>query len=264
MVTFSRLKLIIHGWMSGFQFTCLMLSILHLLLFGRTSITVSHQHLSQNPNQRKVATVSTYLLSCASWSTDILMHFILKCSADNRNSREGDGHVMKEGEEHKNNHCHSHMGASSRPMFATVTVAVCHCGAGCLLGDIVGEWLVYGIDAKINGHNLWVSFLVGMLVTNWCLLYVFWRFNFYAADYGFALLFGIIFQYFSIAPMSGDYGPVTIWRALKADFLSLTSFQVGLYGWMAIYQVAIWNFNLGMDNVVYWWMMQVECTHLRE
>lgn len=83
-------------------------------------------------------------------------------------------------------------------------------------------------------------------------------------DYGFALLFGIIFQYFSIAPMSGDYGPATIWRALKADFLSLTAFQVGLYGWMAIYQVAIWNFNLEMDNVVYWWMMQVECTCLRE
>jgi hypothetical protein len=48
-------------------------------------------------------------------------------------------------------------------MFATVTVAVCHCGAGCLLGDIVGEWLVYGTDAKINGHHLWVEFLVGML-----------------------------------------------------------------------------------------------------
>lgn len=86
----------------------------------------------------------------------------------------------------------------------------------------------------------------------------------YVTDYGFALLFGIIFQYFSIAPMSGDYGPVTIWRALKADFLSLTSFQVGLYGWMAIYQIAIWNFDLEMDNVVYWWMMQVACTLLRE
>lgn len=57
--------------------------------------------------------------------------------------------------------------------------------------------------------------------------------------------------------MSGRYGPATIWRALKADFLSLTSFQVGLYGWMAIYQIAIWNFHLEMTNVVYWWMMQV-------
>lgn len=74
---------------------------------------------------------------------------------------------MKEaGEQQGNNHCASHMGSSSRPMFATVTVAVCHCGAGCLLGDIVGEWLVYGTDAKINGHHLWVAFLVGMLVTS--------------------------------------------------------------------------------------------------
>lgn len=91
------------------------------------------------------------------------MHFILKCSVNNCSTSEGDDHVMKEAEEQQNNHCHSHMGPSSRPMFATVTVAVCHCGAGCLLGDIVGEWLVYGTDAKINGHHLWVSFLVGML-----------------------------------------------------------------------------------------------------
>ena len=76
-------------------------------------------------------------------------------------------------------------------------------------------------------------------------------------DYGFALLFGILFQYYSIAPMSGEYGPFTLWRAFKADILSLTAFQVGLYGWMAIYQIGIWNFKLGMDNVVYWWMMQV-------
>ncbi|KAJ9223412.1 hypothetical protein DTO169C6_4219 [Paecilomyces variotii] len=148
------------------------------------------------------------------------------------------GHDQSHGQHHSEVHGegHHHMGGSSRPMFATTTVAVCHCGAGCLLGDIVGEWLVYGTDAKINGHRLWVSFLV---------------------DYGFALLFGIVFQYFSIAPMSGDYGPVTIWRSIKADFLSLTSFQIGLYGWMAIYQIPIWNFRLEVSNVVYWWMMQI-------
>ncbi len=97
----------------------------------------------------------------------MLIHILLKCSADNPSSSEGDDHVMKEaGEQQGNDHCASHMGPSSRPMFATVTVAVCHCGAGCLLGDIVGEWLVYGTDAKINGHHLWVAFLVGMLVTS--------------------------------------------------------------------------------------------------
>lgn len=46
-------------------------------------------------------------------------------------------------------------------MFATVTVAVCHCGAGCVLGDVIGEWLVYGTGATINGESLWVAYLVG-------------------------------------------------------------------------------------------------------
>ena len=38
---------------------------------------------------------------------------------------------------------------------------VCHCGAGCVLGDVVGEWLVYGTNATINGRLLWTDYLVG-------------------------------------------------------------------------------------------------------
>jgi hypothetical protein len=76
-------------------------------------------------------------------------------------------------------------------------------------------------------------------------------------DYGFALLFGILFQYFSIAPMSGDWGLRSLIRAAKADVASLTAFEIGLFGWMAIYQIAIWNWRLGMVTTVYWWMMQV-------
>lgn len=91
------------------------------------------------------------------------------------------------------------------------------------MGDIVGEWLVYGTNATINGHGIWVELLV---------------------DYAFALLFGIVFQYFSIAPMSGEYGPKTVVRAAKADILSLTSFELGLFGWMIAYQVGIWNYRL--------------------
>ncbi|KAK5175852.1 uncharacterized protein LTR77_000992 [Saxophila tyrrhenica] len=106
-------------------------------------------------------------------------------------------------------HCHHH--SSARPMWATVLIGVSHCGAGCVLGDIVGEWLVYGTNATLGGAMIWVELLV---------------------DYAFALLFGVAFQYFSIAPMSGDYGPKSVWRALKADFLSLTSFEVGAFGWM--------------------------------
>ena len=83
-------------------------------------------------------------------------------------------------------------------------------------------------------------------------------------DYAFALLFGVVFQYFSIAPMSGEYGPKTIWRAVKADFLSLTFFEIGLFGWMAIFQIAIFDWKLQTNNVVYWWMMQVSSYERRD
>lgn len=68
---------------------------------------------------------------------------------DHHDSRDEHGH-----------HNHPH-GDSSRPMFATVTVAVCHCGAGCVIGDIIGEWLVYGTNATINGRTLWPEYLIG-------------------------------------------------------------------------------------------------------
>jgi hypothetical protein len=62
-----------------------------------------------------------------------------------------------------------------------------------------------------------------------------------SSDYAFALIIGILFQYWSIAPMSGDYGMKTVVRAAKADFLSLTFFEIGLFGWMAIFQLAIFK-----------------------
>jgi hypothetical protein len=65
------------------------------------------------------------------------------------------------------------------------------------------------------------------------------------------LFFGIFFQYFSIAPMSGDYGSKTVYRAIKADILSLTSFEIGLFGWMAIFKIGIFDWRLEMNTVAY-------------
>jgi hypothetical protein len=132
-------------------------------------------------------------------------------------------------------HAGHSMGAGL-PFWAIVLIGVSHCGAGCVLGDLVGEWIVFGSGITINGTDTWPCLLL---------------------DYGFALLFGIFFQYFSIAPMSGEWGPKTMVRAAKADILSLTSFEVGLFGWMVAYQVGIWNYRLMMTTWVYWWMMQV-------
>lgn len=57
--------------------------------------------------------------------------------------------------------------------------------------------------------------------------------------------------------MSGNYSPTTIYRAAKADFLSLTFFEVGLFGWMAIFQITVFEWGLEMNTVTYWWMIQV-------
>merc|ERR1711939_337962 len=110
--------------------------------------------------------------------------------------------------------------------------------AGCVLGDIIGEWLVYGTNAAFGTppRLLWAEMLV---------------------DFGFAFAFGIIFQYFSIAPMANEYGPKIVYRALKADALSLLFFEIGLFGWMAIFQIAIFQWGLEMPTVTYWWMMQI-------
>ena len=61
---------------------------------------------------------------------------------------------------HDNSGGHHH-GGNERSMFAPITVAVCHCGASCVLGDIVGEWLVYGTHVTIHGRALWPEYLIG-------------------------------------------------------------------------------------------------------
>ena len=52
-------------------------------------------------------------------------------------------------------------------------------------------------------------------------------------DFIFAFAFGIVFQYFTIAPMRG-LGSGRHVAAVKADTLSLTAWQIGMYGFMAI------------------------------
>jgi Domain of unknown function (DUF4396) len=129
------------------------------------------------------------------------------------------------------NHSHRrHKMGEGLPNWAIILIGVSHCGAGCVLGDLVGEWVVWGSGITINGRDTWPCLLL---------------------DYGFALLFGIFFQYGSIAPMSGEYGLPTLWRAAKADILSLTFFEIGLFGWMVIFQVAIWP-DLEMTTWLYW------------
>ncbi|MGD9734647.1 MAG: DUF4396 domain-containing protein [Solirubrobacterales bacterium] len=120
---------------------------------------------------------------------------------------------------------------------------VSHCGAGCTLGDIVGEWVVYltafsiPIFASESANTLMAMF---------------------AADFVLAWSFGVAFQYFSIVPMREDVGRLQgIWLAIKADTLSIVAFQVGLFGYMALYHLVLWQPPLTVASPTYWLMMQI-------
>ncbi|MGH9076105.1 MAG: DUF4396 domain-containing protein [Acidimicrobiales bacterium] len=122
------------------------------------------------------------------------------------------------------------------PGWASMAMGVSHCGAGCTLGDLCAEWAVFALGSTIAGLALLPE---------------------YIGDYTLALTFGIAFQYFAIAPMRGLRWRQGLVEAAKADFLSLTSFEVGLFGWMALTQFVFFPGHLRPDHAAYWFLMQL-------
>jgi Domain of unknown function (DUF4396) len=100
-----------------------------------------------------------------------------------------------------------------KPGYAVTATGVSHCAAGCTLGDIIAEFAVFGLGANVAGLALGAE---------------------YIGDYVAAIALGIVFQYFAIAPMRGLPLRKGLIEAAKADVASLTAFEVGLFGWMAL------------------------------
>lgn len=122
------------------------------------------------------------------------------------------------------------------PSWTVNARAVSHCGAGCTLGDIVGEWLVYAASLTLAGKALYADF---------------------ALDFVLAWALGIVFQYFTIVPMR-DIGRLRgIWAAVRADTLSIIAFQVGLFLGMWVYQEVLFSPGLPKTTAAYWMMMQL-------
>lgn len=123
-----------------------------------------------------------------------------------------------------------------------------HCGSGCTLGDITAEWLVVAFPAIAVSFG-WNSIFPDKLFAVWIV------------DYLFAYAFGIVFQYFTIAPMRGLSLGQGLLAAVKADTLSLTAWQIGMYGFMAIAYFLIFgrafHTKLQPDSVQFWFMMQI-------
>ncbi|MFO1039663.1 MAG: DUF4396 domain-containing protein [Geminicoccaceae bacterium] len=134
------------------------------------------------------------------------------------------------------------------PFWAKVGKGASHCGSGCTLGDIIAEWLMV---------------LAPVVATwfGWHWLFGEKMFAVWVLDYLFAFVIGIAFQYFTIKPMRDLSVGQGLWQAVKADTLSLTAWQLGMYGFMAI--AAFWIFRdllgtrLETASPEFWFMMQI-------
>lgn len=134
----------------------------------------------------------------------------------------------------------------SRPV--STFVGTTHCGAGCALGDLVAEWLVVLVPAvAVVGGYPWL--FSDKMFAVWVL------------DFVAAFVLGIVFQYLAIVPMRGMSVRDGLRAALKADTLSITSWQAGMYGAMAVAQLWLLPLWFGgraaVTTPVFWAAMQV-------
>ena len=79
----------------------------------------------------------------------------------------------------------------------------------------------------------------------------------YLGDYILAYAFGIVFQFFAIAPMHHLSFLPGMQAAIKADRLTLTAFEIGLFGWMAGSYFVLFHPPLKPNQPVFWLMMQI-------
>jgi len=125
---------------------------------------------------------------------------------------------------------------SKQPFWQQAFKGTTHCGAGCTLGDIIAEFVVFFGGVTLLGSTFGAEL---------------------AGDFLLAYLLGLVFQYFSIVPMRGLSPKQGIWAAAKADTLSLIAFEIGLFGWMAIMRFGLFRPPLHPDQPAYWFMMQI-------
>ena len=123
------------------------------------------------------------------------------------------------------------------PTASQVTVGTSHCGAGCMLADVVCEFSIAAAGITLFGSVLLAE---------------------YAIDFAAAWALGIVFQYFAIKPMRNLSAGQAVVASIKADTLSIAAFQVGMYAWMAVVFFLLFPHpHLTAFDPRYWLMMQI-------
>ncbi|HEX4783020.1 MAG TPA: DUF4396 domain-containing protein [Candidatus Sulfotelmatobacter sp.] len=126
--------------------------------------------------------------------------------------------------------------ARRAPTLTQTAISDSHCGAGCTLGDIIAEFSLFGLGSTLLGKTLYAEF---------------------AGDLLLAWLLGIAFQYFAIRPMRNISVMQRLIIAIKSDTLSILTFEIGLFAWMALtFFVFFPNPHLKPTQPGYWFMMQ--------
>lgn len=124
-----------------------------------------------------------------------------------------------------------------RPHWQSVVLSTLHCGAGCTLADLIGEWALFFFPVALAG-----SYLAGSWVV----------------DYLLALVLGVYFQYAAIRSMQRISSRRAAADALKADFLSLSAWQAGMYAWMAVVIFALRDGAMfPRTSWAFWFTMQL-------
>jgi hypothetical protein len=128
--------------------------------------------------------------------------------------------------------------ARGKPRWVVMAIECSHCGSGCTLGDVISEVAIFALGLTIAGLTLPVE---------------------YIGDYLCAVGLGIVFQYFAIAPMRGLGVKDGVRAAAKADVVSLSFFEVGLFGWMALMAFVFFPapHNLMPNVAAFWFLMQI-------
>ncbi len=125
---------------------------------------------------------------------------------------------------------------SNKPFWQKVTLSALHCGAGCTLADIIGEGIGYFGFSHLSGWTIW------------------WQWGF---DYILALIIGVLFQFAAIRPMMKMSVSKTILRALRIDFFSLTSWQIGMYLFMGFIFFIYPAERFEQNSIMFWFLMQI-------
>jgi hypothetical protein len=146
-------------------------------------------------------------------------------------------------------HHASHGGSGPQTPFPImVAKATAHCGSGCTVGDLAAEWLAFFVPAIA----MWLGY--GSIFSE--KMFAVW-----ILDFIFAFALGILFQYFTIKPMRNLTAGRALVEALKADTVSLTFWQIGMYGFMAVAAFLIWRglfgLRLAVDTPEFWFAMQL-------